>query len=508
MEMNRSLFKTYKRREVTRRSGYHVSGILTGSECVIGESTRFHTIEDTVILKFSVNDLELSNLFELDTGALAFSGYIKTQRASTAFLQLEYLDQDSISHSSSRKSSLSLKENIWNSIGIHDTIALDDTKQNRIIEATVTLTINTTAGSYIELSTIDFAPISYSDYYSNNFYKPFKQKTNIHIPQIYYLSTEKSLNSFFPKINGVSEQTEVGDPIILKSCNRCARYLPINITEEETTLAFSNHCKSKAPCKHKSFSLYRIDNLESISEQSLRYLKDYIVDGKYIKSYYGHQLECTACKKFYVNNALNPLRNPQQFKEDGLRRRALEVLVTILLDKKSIHQEFEYQTKKEFTEFIWNRFNKRCFYCHKKIALKEMHLDHTMPLAYLYNLDIHATCLCAEHNSRKSDKFPKSFYSEEQLVELSKITGLQLSILKSDSPNMEVVDLLLENIVWFFDEFLMDKEYQKVRTDRLTADKIYAALEKILKPYDINLLNEYYKKTNGRIPQSITLENV
>lgn len=70
---------------------------------------------------------------------------------------------------------------------------------------------------------------------------------------------------------------------------------------------------------------------------------------------------------------------------------------------------------------------------------------------------------------------------------------------------MEVVELLVENIVWFFDEFLMHDEYQKVRTERVTADKIYASLEKILKPYDIDLLSEYYRETNGRKPQSITL---
>ncbi|WP_213181330.1 HNH endonuclease [Enterococcus lactis] len=506
MEINKSLFKTYRRRKVTRQSGYHVSGIHTGSECIIQESDRFYAGEDITVFRFRITNIDLVELFELNTGYIAFAGYIKPEYPSKAFLQLEYVDQDNISHSATKKSAVSLKGNVWNDIGIHDIKSLDDALQNKISEAVITLTIQTTPGSYIDFTSVDFAPITYSDYLSNDFYTPFKQKTNIHIPQIYYLSTEEKIDNFLFGTKGISENSEVGDPIVLKGCNRCARYLPINITNEETTLAFSNHCKSKAPCKHTSFSLYRIDNIEDISNKSIDYLKDFIVDDKYIRSYYGHQLECTACKKYYVNYALNPLRNPQQFKEDGLRRRALEVLVTTLLNKKSIHHEFEYRTKKEFTEFIWNRFNKRCFYCQKKISLKEMHLDHTMPLAYLYNLDEHATCLCAEHNSRKSDKFPKDFYSEEQLIELSKITGLNLSILKSDSPNMEVVNLLIDNIEWFFDEFLMLDDYQKIRSDRLTADKIYASLEKILKPHRIDLLGEYYKKTNGRSPQSITLE--
>ena len=64
-----------------------------------------------------------------------------------------------------------------------------------------------------------------------------------------------------------------------------------------------------------------------------------------------------------------------------------------------------------------------------------MHLDHTMPLAYLYRLDETATCLCAEHNSQKSDHFPIEYYTEEELKELSKITGLSMEILRSKKAN-------------------------------------------------------------------------
>ena len=103
-------------------------------------------------------------------------------------------------------------------------------------------------------------------------------------------------------------------------------------------------------------------------------------------SYYGHQLECKACKKFFVNAPLNPQRNAQQFKEDGLRRRALEVLVNTLLDRNLVHFEFERRTKKEFSKYIWEKFDKRCFKCgpdSEPIALGDMALDHTMPLIFI-----------------------------------------------------------------------------------------------------------------------------
>ena len=221
-------------------------------------------------------------------------------------------------------------------------------------------------------------------------------------------------------------------------------------------------------------------------------------------SHYGHQLECRACKKYYVNFAINPLRNAQQFKEDGLRRRALEILVNTLLDRELVHHEFEHRTKKQFTEHIWKKFDKRCFKCSKKLKINEMHLDHTMPLAYLYRLDESATCLCAEHNSKKRDSFPVEFYSNDELLKLNQITGLDYTILSSKTPNMKVVKLLVENIEWFFDDFLMHPDYQKVRDGRLTADKIYASLVRILQGTDIDLLHKYQILT-GRNPNSINL---
>jgi hypothetical protein len=204
-----------------------------------------------------------------------------------------------------------------------------------------------------------------------------------------------------------------------------------------------------------------------------------------------------------VNAPLNPQRNPQQFKEDGLRRRAIEVLVNRLLERNLIHFEFERRTKKEFSEYIWKKFDCRCFKCNKKLPLDEMHLDHTMPLAYLYRLDESATCLCGSHNSQKRDHFPVDYYTQSELVRLSEITGLPMEVLEYRGINLTVLHLLIENVVWFYDEFLKEPDYQKVRDGILTADKINDSLKRVIGG-QADLAEEYRART-GKYPDSVTI---
>jgi hypothetical protein len=328
----------------------------------------------------------------------------------------------------------------------------------------------------------------------------FYQKTYMHVPYLYYLRTDLPFEKYLSGNINLSE----GRRVVLKSCNRCGRYLPINIDDEMKTLSFSLHCKKRAPCVHYTFRAYEIKNRNELKPSDLTGLK---LEGNKVISYYGHQLECKACKKFFVNAPLNPQRNAQQFKEDGLRRRAIEVLVNDLLHRNLVHFEFENRTKKEFSKYIWEKFNKRCFKCgpdSDPIALGEMALDHTLPLAYLYRLDETATCLCSSHNSQKSDHFPVDFYSEDELERLSNITGLGLKQLHTREVNKEVLDLLIKNVVWFYDEFLMSPDYQKVRDGIRTADKINDSLKRIIAS-KVDLAEEYKKRT-GKYPTSVTIK--
>ena len=116
----------------------------------------------------------------------------------------------------------------------------------------------------------------------------------MHVPYLYYLSTDLPFNKYLtvPTLFSFNK----GRFVVLKSCNRCGRYLPINIEDEMKTLSFSLHCKKNAPCKHSTFRGYRIINRPGNEID----LKKYILHDSII-SYYGHQLECKACKKFFVN---------------------------------------------------------------------------------------------------------------------------------------------------------------------------------------------------------------
>ena len=131
-----------------------------------------------------------------------------------------------------------------------------------------------------------------------------------------------------------------------------------------------------------------------------------------------------------------------------------------------------------------------------------MHLDHTMPLAYLYRLDESATCLCGSHNSQKRDNFPSDYYTSDELTRLSKITELSIEALRYRGINKEVLRLLIENVVWFYDEFLMEPDYQKVRDGILTADKINDSLKRVIGHAD---LAEEYKTRTGKFPDSVTI---
>ncbi len=271
--------------------------------------------------------------------------------------------------------------------------------------------------------------------------------------------------------------------LYIKSCNRCARFLPINVDNERIQLSFSNHCvaEHRRPCQHAGFG--RLKNFDT---------------GEPLTLDYGYQLECRYCKKFEVNAAHNPQRTSAQMKEDAARRRAIELLLTDLYD--GSHQlRFRHEHDGiELSEYIWNKFGHSCFNCGRKInSSKEMHLDHTRPLALLWPLDETATCLCGSCNSQKRDRSPVEFYSENKINQLSEITNIPIEELLVPGPNMEAVNLLIEKIDWFFDEFLSRPELTKERDGKVAAELLVKALQKTFNkcpggaPLDLN--KEYDK---------------
>lgn len=499
--MTQKDLRTYHRRGATRESGYHSCGETTGGECLIKRAEQYICKEDAEIFTFHREQLDLVELFEKGISIIAFGGYLHSRYKAKILLDMDYYyEGQRYSISKCIQSKSTIDEDNWGSIGFHaeQIINIDSI----ILDANVKMTIISRKDNVLDFICFDFDVVSKEEFLDTSCAVSFYQKTYMHVPYLYYLNTDLPFNQYLVE----SYEFKDGYPVVLKSCNRCGRYLPINIDDEMKTLSFSLHCKKRAPCRHATFRAYKIENnIDFIAHTKGK--TPILIEQNKVISYYGHQLECKACKKFFVNAPLNPQRNAQQFKEDGLRRRAIEVLVNQLLNRNLVHFEFEKKTKKEFARYIWEKFDRKCFKCgpdSNPIALEEMALDHTLPLAYLYRLDETATCLCNSHNSQKSDHFPVDYYSEEELKRLSKTTGLTLELLHTREVNQEVLELLIKNIVWFYDEFLMDGNYQKIRDGIKTADKINDSLKRIISG-KVDLAQEYKKRT-GQYPKSVTIK--
>lgn len=489
--------RTYRRRGVTRESGYHTCEETTGGECIIQKSEKYTCSKEQEIFTFKRWSLDLVELFERGLSIIAFGGYIHTKHRADVTIDISY-SYEGQGYAFGEGSTKTIEENSWGNVGFHaeQPINID----NQILDVVVKMTIDSQPGNVLEFIAFDFDVVSKDEFLDNSCAVSFYQKTFMHVPYLYYLKSDLSITEYLDD----DYEFQEGRRVVLKSCNRCGRFLPVNIDDELKTLSFSLHCKKRAPCVHSTFRAYEIQNRSELSDDDLNGLT---LEGNKVVSYYGHQLECKACKKFFVNAPLNPQRNAQQFKEDGLRRRAIEVLVNQLLERNLVHFEFERRTKKEFSKYIWEKFDRRCFKCgpdSDPIKLGDMALDHTMPLAYLYRLDETATCLCSSHNSQKSDHFPVDYYSEDELERLSRITGLSMEVLHTKRVNEEVLDLLIKNVVWYYDEFLMEAEYQKVRDGIRTSDKINDSLKRVIAG-KVDLAEEY-KRIKGHYPKSITIK--
>jgi 5-methylcytosine-specific restriction endonuclease McrA len=207
-----------------------------------------------------------------------------------------------------------------------------------------------------------------------------------------------------------------------------------------------------------------------------------------------------------VNGALNHKRNSTQHREDSLRRRAIEVLVRKLLDQEWIYHEFRQEQDEEFDKYIWEKFDKKCFKCGEALqSPSEMDLDHTMPLAALWPLDEHATCLCSNCNSRKSDQYPVDFYTRSELEELAESTGLSEDKLKRRSINEDAVHKLREDIEWFFEDFLDNDEYQKDRGGKIVADLIVQSIQDRIDESNLEVdLVDLYKRETGQVPETVS----
>lgn len=275
--------------------------------------------------------------------------------------------------------------------------------------------------------------------------------------------------------------------LVVKSCNRCARFLPINTDNERSHLSFSNHCVAahRRPCKHTGFGLLRNPDTDERLELDC-----------------GFQLECRFCKKFEVNAAHNPKRTTAQMKEDAARRRGFELLIEALSGG-TPQLRYRHETGRELADDVLARSDGRCFNCGMLFRKgRGWHLDHTRPLALLWPLDGTATALCGDCNSEKRDRVPVDFYPPEKLANLAKLTSIAPDELRDPRPNMVIVKALLKRIDWFFDEFLASPDMVRQHDGKIAGELLVKALQKVLERCvggaAIDLVAEFNRKRRTR----------
>jgi hypothetical protein len=135
---------------------------------------------------------------------------------------------------------------------------------------------------------------------------------------------------------------------------------------------------------------------------------------------------CKGCKKTYVNNgkAGNSTRTSDQFLEDcGARLRGITFKV--------LNEKNKVDYKK-----LWNKYNGKCFKCDISIPFEntgDKGLDHTLPHSLYWNFSTEdSTLLCTGCNGSKNNKWPSEFYTEEELVRLSRMTGIPFDVLNGN----------------------------------------------------------------------------
>lgn len=139
------------------------------------------------------------------------------------------------------------------------------------------------------------------------------------------------------------------------------------------------------------------------------------------------QMECRSCKGA-INAVGNPKRTSEQLREGAARRRLGDILAAL---DKDAEQKLDVQD-------LFARFGNRCFKTGVELDISQRdtwHIDHILPSKYFYPLTKeNAALLSREANSNKRDRWPSEFYTPQELVKLSEITGANLELMSSPTP--------------------------------------------------------------------------
>ena len=199
-------------------------------------------------------------------------------------------------------------------------------------------------------------------------------------------------------------------------------------------------------------------------------------------------------KKIYVNTgeAGNSTRTKEQLVEGSQGARMRDQLIRFCLGKTKVS-----------LDFIYNKFDGKCFNCNSFIEYKDTHkkgLDHTLPLSKWFPLNNQtSTFLCKDCNSSKRDQWPGDFYDLKKLETLSTLTDLPIDLLNSNQHyNKEVVNIFVndfDNIMEKWSTFGRRDDISKKNKFILFLEKEVNNISKYMND-DENLSILYYKMSS------------
>ncbi len=188
------------------------------------------------------------------------------------------------------------------------------------------------------------------------------------------------------------------------------------------------------------------------------------------------QMECRSCKGA-INAVLNPKRTKEQLLESSVRRRIADLLL------EGVNEAIDIDD-------LFRRFGNRCFKTKHLLDIKKRDtwaIDHILPSKWLYPLTKeNAALLSAEANNNKRDKWPSEFYTNNELIELARITGADLGLLSSRTPiiNTDInVDKCVERYLHVREISHLPKrigELKKILMDYSLIDKLSRRNKKLL----------------------------
>lgn len=515
MSEDRRIEEYVSRREATNDFGRKTNDKFSGREACVRRSKVVPSNETEVTFSEQSKVVEL---FQDDIGIVAVGGYIRSKSKTDITCEIE-CDISEETFKNSR--TITTTPDIWFGFGADVRIPVT----NEITtEIKAKIRFDSPEEEQIEVFGIDVGCVDDGDRLRNNYEREKDGKSTKQwfeeflnspqanpspVPVLYYLDHDQPF-LVDPKIVDPSTW-EDGGIVFLKACNRPpGRYLPseyephleggnVNFSSKDSTrkfeLSFSDSTVplSEMPEKLKNQFTTDIDSM-GVQDDSA----DKCVD---IVTKKGKQYECRACKNHDVNFRGNPLRTTSQLREDSASS-AYDELARELLDKPNPYKLWRKVYGEEFDEHIKKKFNYTCFKfdCDKTEDKSLMEIDHTLPKCYLYPLDESATLLCKRHNNSKRKEFPKEFYRKNELEELASKTGLGDKVY-IDEINTEVVDELVDKIVWFFDEFLGEK-FEDNKKAAVFCSRLQGQLDSDVSTYDIDLI-KMYENTTGEEPPLI-----